>query len=298
MVKFGISIYSVSDKIMAGTLSPEDGIKTLADYGAECVEIVPFGIDMIGDPGLIDRCLAAAASSGTKIENYSLNANFLQITEDEYKAEFSRVLQYMDVAEKLGCGTMRVDCSSFRRPIETNTTENFIKELPTVIDTYEKLCEHAEKKGLTILLENHGFHINGSERTAAIFSLVKSRNFGGQLDAGNFVCVDDPAEIAVKKNIKYAKTVHLKDFYIRPEDRDPGDATQFECAGAWFRSVNGKYLRGSILAQGDLDIYSIIGTIKHSDFDGNIYIEYEGMEESFYGTKVSFDNMKRIWQKV
>ena len=38
--------------------------------------------------------------------------------------------------------------------------------------------------------------------------------------------------------------------------------------------------------------------IKNSGFDGVIYLEYEGMEDCEYGTRVSFDNMKRIYNEV
>ena len=127
---------------------------------------------------------------------------------------------------------------------------------------------------------------------------MKGKNFGGQLDCGNFVCVDERPEVAIKKNIGYATTIHMKDFYIRPENRDPGDASQFDCSNSWFRSVAGSYLRGSILAQGDLDIPGVIATIKHAGFDGNIFIEYEGMEDCEYGTRVSLDNLKRIWAQA
>ena len=274
------------------------GIEWLAEQGAEVIELVPFGIDFINEPELIDQCLDTAERVGVKINNFSLNANFLQLTDDEYEAEIKRVKGYIDVVAKLKVSTMRVDCSAFRRPIETNTTEHFIKELPTVIAVYNDLCDYASQYNITILLENHGFHINGAERVAQIFEAMKGKNFGGQIDCGNFVCVDDLAEVAVKKTISYATTIHMKDFYIRSEDQDPGDASQFNCSNSWFRSVYGNYLRGSILGQGDLDIRKIIKDIKTSGFDGNIYIEFEGMEDPLYGTKVSLDNLKRFWSEA
>lgn len=298
MPKFGISIYSVSSKIMSKEWTAVQGIEWLAEQGAQVIELVPFGIDMVQEPRLIDDILAAAQKAQVPIANYSLNANFLQITPEEYDAEVVRVKAHIDVAGKLGVPTMRVDCAGFRRPIETNTTANFIKELPTIIAAYNTLCDYASQYGITILLENHGFHVNGSERTATIFEAMKGRNFGGQLDCGNFVCVDERPEIAIRKNIGYATTIHMKDFYIRPENRDPGDAKLFDCSNAWFRSVAKSYLRGSILAQGDLDIPMILGIIKRSGFDGNIFIEYEGMEECRYGTRISFDNLRRIWNEV
>ena len=193
---------------------------------------------------------------------------------------------------------MRVDSAAFRRPMSENTMEKFQAELPLIVRTYEELCDYAKPLGVTVLLENHGFHANGSERVRQIMTSVRRDNFAHQLDVGNYTCVDDIPEIAVKKMIPFAKTIHMKDFYLRPAHRDPGGAVDFSCENSWFRSVNGTFLRGSILAQGDIDIWDVMRTIKNSSFDGDIYLEYEGMEECEYGTHVSFANMKRIYQEV
>jgi sugar phosphate isomerase/epimerase len=294
MPAFGVSIYSISRKIMSKEISPADGIKWLAEQGAEIIELVPFGIDMVSDSSRIDTLLKAAQQAKTPIVNYSLNANFLQISPEEYQNEMTRVKAHIDVSGALGVPTMRIDCAGYRRPIETNTTENFQKELPTILDTYRQLCDYAQRYELKILIENHGFHLNGSERVRQIMTSMDRDNFGHQLDVGNYVCVDDTAEVAVNKLLPFATTIHMKDFYIR--SRDPGDATQFDCSASWFRSVYGRYLRGSILAQGDLDMYKIIALIKQSGFNGPIFIEYEGMEDCYYGTKVSLDNLKRIYK--
>ena len=176
--------------------------------------------------------------------------------------------------------------------------EKFQEELPLILSTYEELCDYAKPLGLTVLLENHGFHANGSERVRQILTGVKRDNFGHQLDVGNYTCVDDIPEIAVKKMISFAKTIHMKDFYLRPAHRDPGGAVEFNCENSWFRSVNGTFLRGSILGQGDIDIWDVMRTVKQSAFEGDIYLEYEGMEECEYGTHVSFANMKRIYHEV
>ncbi|MCL2188061.1 MAG: sugar phosphate isomerase/epimerase [Defluviitaleaceae bacterium] len=296
MPTFGVSIYSISRKITKGEISPTEGVKWLAENGAQAVEIVPFGIDLINEPTLINLLKKAAREGGSFITNYSLNANFLQITNEEYETEMLRVQSHINAAASLGVSTIRVDCSSFRRPIETNTTEEFQRELPIIIETYEKLCDYANQHSMTVLLENHGFHVNGAERVRQIITSLNRKNFGFQLDTGNFECVDDRAEIATSRLLPFAKTIHVKDFYIR--EKDPGDATQFDCSGSWFRSVGGKYLRGAILGQGDLDMYKILGDIKRAGFEGTIFVEFEGMEDCLYGTKVSLDNLKRIYEEV
>ena len=224
MPKFGISIYSVSRKIEAGEWNCTQGIECLANIGAEVIELVPFGMDMTQHPEIVEEAALASERYGVPLGNYSLNANFLMLTDDEYEAEIKRVKAHMDCVAKLHIPTMRVDCSSYRRPLEYCTPERFQEEFPTVIRSYNLLCDYAEKYGIKILLENHGFFINGAERTAQVFYHMRNRNFGGQLDCGNFVCVDERPEMSIKKNLKYATTIHMKDFYIRPAYRHTGTA--------------------------------------------------------------------------
>lgn len=296
MPKFGVSIYSISRKIISGELTPEKAVEWLCEQGSEVIEIVPFGIDLLADPGLAGRMKAVADKHKVPLDNYSLNADFLLKNDAEMAEEIARVKSHIDAAKELGVSTVRSDCAGFRRPIEQNTIEKFLEELPVIVKTYDVLAEYAKSKGIKLLLENHGFHANGAERTRLILNGVKSNNFGHQLDVGNYICMDDVPEVVVKKMLPFAATVHMKDFYVR--NSDPGDATQFDCSGAWFRTVGGRYLRGSIFGQGDLDVVDIVRSVKSFGYDGNIYIEYEGMEDCLYGTKVSLDNLKRIWAQV
>ncbi|MBQ8342018.1 MAG: sugar phosphate isomerase/epimerase [Clostridia bacterium] len=298
MRRFGISIYGVSRKIRTGELTPIAAFNRICEMGAEVVELVPFGFNLVETPELKKDFKAASAKAGVPIGNYSLNANFLMLSDEQYKNEMARVKKHMDMASDMEIATMRVDSAAFARPMSENTIEKFQEELPLIIRTYEELCDYAKPLGITVLLENHGFHANGSDRVRQILTGVKRDNFAHQLDVGNYTCVDDIPEIAAKKMIGFAKTIHMKDFYLRPAHRDPGGAVEFSCENSWFRSVNGTFLRGSILAQGDIDIWDVMRTVKSSDFDGDIYLEYEGMEECEYGTHVSFSNMKRIYNEV
>jgi len=298
MPKFGASLYCVSRLITSGKITPEQGVEWLCENGAEVIEIVPIGFDPLADNGVAGRMKAAAGKHGIPISNYSLNANFLQVSPEEWDAEMARVKAHIDIAHVLGCTTLRCDCSSYRRAADMNHIEIFYEDLPAIVKSFEILCEYAKTLGITVLIENHGFHVNGSDRVRQVLKSVKADNFGHQLDVGNYICVDDKPEIATKKMMPFATTIHMKDFYIRNPKYDPGDSTQFDCSGAWFRSSGGQYLRGAITGQGDLDMVDIIRTVKSHGFEGNIYIEYEGMEDCLYGTKVSLDNVKRIYSEI
>lgn len=298
MPKFGISTYSIRTRIEEGEWTPEQAIAWIGSRGAEVTEIVPFVIDMAADPSLVDRCLRAADDSGVKIDNFSQNAVFLRIPQDAYEAELKRVKEAIDIAGRLGVSTMRIDMNSVRRPAEEATTEDFIEDFPLIVDTYKRLCDYAQRYGFKILLENHMYFVNGSERTAAILHAMRGYNFGAQLDVGNFACVDERPEIAVEKNVGYAAVVHMKDFYRRSRDQDPGYVEAGRHGRPWLRTVRQDYLRGSIVGQGDLDIRRILSVIKDSGFDGSFFVEYEGIEDCEYGTALSFDNLLRLYREA
>ena len=104
MPKFGVSIYSVCRKYRDNEWTPMEAIKWLAEQGAEVIEIVPFHIDFINEPEIIDQMKEAAKEAGVEIGNFSLNANFLQKNEEEYEAgnREGELLQDLDVDEPEG----------------------------------------------------------------------------------------------------------------------------------------------------------------------------------------------------
>ena len=296
MPKFGVSIYSISRNIINGKVTPEQAVEWLCEQGTEVIEMVPFGIDLLADKGLAKRMRTVADKYNVPIDNYSVGADFLKKTDVELAEEIERVKSHIVAGKELGISTFRSDCTGYDRPIEQNTIEKFIEELPIITNTYDILAEYAASLGIKLLIENHGYHANGAERVRLILKGVKSDNFGHQLDIGNYICMDDKPEITVNKMLPFATVVHMKDFYVR--QTDPGDAEQFDLSGSWFRSTGGQYLRGAVFGQGDLDVMGIARSVKASGFDGNIYIEFEGIEDCFYGTKVSLDNLKRIYAEV
>ena len=182
MPKFGVSIYSVSRKIEAGEWTAMQGIRWLAEQGAQSIEIVPFGIDFVKEPELIGKCLDEADKCGVPIENFSLNANFLQLTPAEYDQEMERVKGYIDISHKLKVPTMRVDCSAFRRPIETNTTANFIQELPTIIAVMnESFTDMAATSdgNITLSQDNLPFLHSLQESGEVVWGTAYSSVYGG-----------------------------------------------------------------------------------------------------------------------
>lgn len=300
-MRIGLSLYSINQEIVEGRMTLETAIQWAADQGAECAELVPFSYTFVKDDGSIDhetikKAVNASKNAGIPLVNYSILADLCKTDDAEYEAEIERVKLHVDIAAELGLPRMRHDISAFRRPRGENGVQYFEELFPRMVEAASRISEHAAQYGITTLLENHGFFANGCDRCERLVLAVNRDNYKMLLDTGNIVCVDEDPAVAAKRLAPYCGMIHLKDFYIRR--RDPGDTTEFDCAGSWFRSNHGRYLRGSIMGQGDMDMYEILGTIKAAGYDGDIAIEFEGFEEPKYASRVSLNNAKRIWKEV
>ena len=300
-MRIGLTSYSLDRDIAQGKMTLLEAIDWAAAHGAECMELVPFAFRFDDkDTGKIDAAFIGqvkqrAKEAGIPLVNYSILADFCKEDEDLEK-EIARVCHQVDIAAELGVPKMRHDVCGFRRPHAENTLKDFDRWLPVMAQAAARVTAHGKEVGVKTMIENHGFFANGCDRVERILNLVNDENYGLLLDTGNIVCVDEDAAVAAQTLAPLTRMVHLKDFYIRT--RDPGDATQFDCAGSWFRSRGGKYLRGAILAQGDLDMWSILHSIKASGYDGDIVIEFEGLEDAPYASAVGMQNARRIWNEV
>lgn len=285
-MKLGVSSYSLYQAMAANDMSIQDVITWVADIGAQHIEIVPIGFDFNSNPELEDQIREKAAEVGIAISNYAIGANFITDTEEAYEAEIQRVIREVDRVHRLGAKLMRHDVASR----QDTSIARFNEDLARIAHACQRIADHAIQYDITTSVENHGYYIQASDRVQALIYAVDRPNFKTTLDVGNFVCVDENTISAVKNNINYASMVHIKDFYIRPSYRNPGEG--------WFKSAGGEFLRGAIAGQGDLNLYEILRIVKQSGYKDYMSIEYEGMEECRKGTQIAFNNVNRIWNEV
>lgn len=287
-MKLGVSSYSLLGALQSKEMTILDCIQWIADQGGEHIELVPMGYTLVDHPELVDAILKKSKETGIALSNYAIGADFLKDSDEEFEMEMDRVKKEVDIANSLGIKLMRHDVA-WRPPTE-NSIQQFEEDLPKLTEACQRIADYATQFGITTSVENHGYHVQASDRVQRLVACVNRENFKTTLDTGNFLVVDEDPLAAVKKNIPIASMIHMKDFYIRPAKSNPGEG--------WFQSSSGNYLRGAITGHGDLDLYEIIKIIKHSGYDGYISIEFEGMEECKKGTKIGFDNVRRIWAEV
>lgn len=284
-MKLGVSSYSLYQAMKEDNMSILDAIEWVAEIGGEHIEIVPIGFDLVNNPELILDIRNKATAVGIDISNYAIGANFIVDNNKAYETELLRVKHEVDIAHQLGVHLMRHDAAS-----RMNTSiVQFNRDVEAIAQACREIADYAIRYDITTSIENHGYYIQASDRVISLVDAVDRSNFRATLDVGNFLCVDENPLIAVQKVLSYASMVHIKDFYIRNANLNPGEG--------WFKSSGGNYLRGAIAGQGDLPLWDILRVIKNSGYEGYLSIEFEGMEECRLGTRIALENVRRIWDE-
>lgn len=285
-MKLGLSTYSLHGQLSSGAMNVVDVIDFAADHGAVHVEIVPLSYNLTEQPELIEHIVQRAKERDIEISNYAIGANFLTDSDEAYEKEIQRVMDEVNIAHQLGVKLMRHDVAS-----STDVSiQHFNQQLDRLTSACRRIADHAQQYGITTSVENHGFFIQQADRVQALIQAVDRPNYKTTLDIGNFLCADENPIAAVPQNLPYASMVHVKDFYIRPAYRHPGEG--------WFTSTAGQYLRGAIIGQGDIDMWEVLRIVKHSGYDGYVSVEFEGLENDLLGARIGLENVQRIWDEV
>ncbi|WP_203567636.1 sugar phosphate isomerase/epimerase family protein [Aestuariimicrobium ganziense] len=306
-MRVGFSSYSFHSLTSSGQMTIPEVIDWVADSDAEHLELaVGFAnddpmsdlSDLPNNRRLVDAIKARVAATGITLSQMAMPASFWTPegasavsapgqgeqtgTAEALEAEVARVKAHLDLCEELGITLLRHDVSHGNHPGDDSIL--FEQALPVIAEQSKTIAQYAAGKGVRTSIENHGFFVQASERVRRVIHAVDEQNFGTTLDVGNFLCVDEDPVVAVGNNIAYATIVHFKDFYIRKQD--PGSG--------FFRSRGGKYLRGAVVGQGDIDMVSVAEVVKTSGYDGFVTIEFEGSEPALTGCTWGLENTRRL----
>ncbi|GAF20882.1 LOW QUALITY PROTEIN: hypothetical protein JCM19047_545 [Bacillus sp. JCM 19047] len=287
-MKIGISSYSLYQAMQAGEMTILDVIDYVADAGADHIEIVPVGFDLLNNIELVNDIKTRANDRGLEISNYAVGANFIQHSKEAYEEAIDIVKHHVDIAARLGATRMRHDVAS--RSLHETSYAFFEKDLPLLIHACREIADYAKQYSVITSVENHGFYIQASERVLRLVRAVDRDNFKTTLDVGNFLCVDEDPIVGVANNLPYASMVHFKDFYYRKADELP-------IKEGWLQTTSGRYLRGAIVGQGDIPIREIVTHMQENNYEGYVSIEFEGMEACRKGAKLGLDTIKHLWKE-
>ena len=284
-MKIGVSSYSFQQLISAGKETQLSVMKIAKDMGFDGIEFT----DLNAPEGVTEAQYAEMIREESErlslpVTAYTISANFLN--DAGVHAEAERICRKVDVAEILGAKNLRHD-AAWSVPEDIRAFAGFEQVLPVLVDGCKRVTEYAQSKGITTMIENHGFFCQDSERVEKIINGVGSANFGVLLDVGNFACADENSALAAGRLAPYVKHVHAKDFHIK-------SGNSFDPGKGFFKSRGGNYLRGSIIGHGDIPVRQCLSIVKNSGYDGFVSIEFEGLEDCLKGIEIGFENLKKM----
>ena len=195
-----ICAYSFRDQLKDKSMTYADVIHMAADVGADGVDLTTYWLTDTSDETLF-ALKKVAYRSAISIYNLGVRARMAQPTPELRAAEVDTVRKWLDVAQRLGAGHMRV----FGGAVPKGATED--QAVSWAVETLKLCADEAAKKGIMLGVEDDGGITTTAERTLEIVQKAASPWVGINLDVGNFPN-DGYSQIALCA--PFATNVHLK----------------------------------------------------------------------------------------
>lgn len=265
-LKIGVSSYSFARHMEQTGASYLDVCDLAKSMGFDGIEFITLQADArIGESvqAVADALYEHCGRIGLPVLAYTVGADFSK----DPAAEAQRVKGCVDIAARLHAPLLRHDVARGYPGDDWRTA------IQTIAPAVREVTAYASSLHIRTCTENHGFFFQDAHRVEELILAVGHENYGFLVDIGNFACADEESLHGVLTAAKYAFHAHAKDFLIKPATADdPGKG--------WFRSRQGRYLRGTVPGHGAVPIRACVTALKAAGYAGYLSYEFEGMEEN------------------
>lgn len=260
-MELSVSAWCLQKKLFSGEMDILDFINFCNENGVKNVELLDcFLSDKLND------CIKLLDKLNMKVSSYSIGNDFVHNEEEKRKAELQSVFQGIDTAVKFKAKYLRVFSGNVKDDISYNQGREWI------LYSFKEAAKYAEKKGVIMVLENHGFFAGKSSQVKEIIEYVGSPNLRANTDVGNFLLVEENPLEAVKNLHEYVSFVHFKDFkFVGNEE-------------SVYQSISGKHYQGTVLGRGDVPLKEVVDYLYIKGYNGYLSIEYEGIGDPLVET--------------
>ena len=205
-----ICAYSFRDALKKKTMTYDDLVRLAVDLNADGLDLTVYWFPDTSDSFLLPL-RRLAYKSAVEIYSLSIRTDMCQPTPELQAKEVAEVKKWVDAAERLGAGHIRV----FGGRVPKSTSED--QAAGWVVEVLKSAAEYSSKKGIILGLENHGGITERADRIIQIVKQVDSPWVGINLDTGNFRTEAYPQ---IEKCAPYAVNVQIKS-EIRGDDGKP-----------------------------------------------------------------------------
>jgi sugar phosphate isomerase/epimerase len=213
----GLVAYSYRKELAAKSMSYEDLIGRIADWGLDGLDCTVYWFPDTS-PQYLARLRNTAFKKGVQIYNAGVRVQLSQPTPELQSAEFENIRKWVDVADRLGAGHVRV----FGGNIPKGATE--IQAIAWAAEVLKRGADYAGSKGILLGVENdYGLTVEAGP-TAAIVKQAASPWAGINADTGN-LRKDGYRQLEIL--LPYVTSVHLKSQVSAPDGaKEPADWTR------------------------------------------------------------------------
>jgi sugar phosphate isomerase/epimerase len=180
---------------------------------------------------------------------------FAEGSDAEACSELEAFRSYLDVANELGCGMVRLWADKLGRGVKTPREDHFLRAAHYLAIA----ADLAQDAGVRVLLENHLAMTINADMTLKLLRLIDRPNVVVNFDPGNmFLAHEQYGRAATLRLRPYIGNVQVKEGGSgAPPSNDPHDTTL---------SRGGTY--DLLLGEGDIDHMSYLRPLRESGYDG------------------------------
>jgi sugar phosphate isomerase/epimerase len=216
-IRSGLVAYSYRTQLAAKSLTYEDLIHRIADWGIDGLDCTVYWFP--DTPNTPNDYLASlrktAYKNGVEIYNAGVRVQLCQPTAELQRAQFENIRKWVDVADRLGASHVRV----FGGPVPKDATEK--QAIAWAAEVLKRGCEYAGNRGITLGVEDDGGLTTTAEPTIEIVKQAASKWAGINADSGN---LPRNGYAQFEMMAPYTTSVHLKANIANAEGKkEPAD---------------------------------------------------------------------------
>src|ERR1051326_7843680 len=177
-LRAGLVAYSYRAQFAAKSMTYEDLIHKIADWGLDGLDCTVYWFPDTS-PQYLASLRRTAFKSGVHIYNAGVRVSLCQPTPELRAAEVEKIKQWVDVADRLGAGHVRV----FGGQIPQGATEQ--QAIAWAAEVMKRGAEYAGTRGIILGVEDDGGLTTAAGPTIQIVKQAGSPWAGINADAGN-----------------------------------------------------------------------------------------------------------------
>lgn len=210
----GCCAYSYSKLLKTGKMTMEDVIRKAVELGIDGVDMTVYWYKST-EPSYLASLRHLAQKNGVCFSGAATGASTVQADADKRAQVLEDIKKWIDVTDALGAPHLRVFAGKL--PLGATVQQG----VQWTVETLKAACEYAEKKGITLGVENHEGITQNADVCIELVHRIDSPYFGINLDITNFIATPQADAYAqIETTVPHATHTHIRDVFANGQPVD------------------------------------------------------------------------------